>query len=498
MRLRFAFALAISLSSTAARAYDFEISAETVGQGYQLRAGDSTLVNRRRLTQYLGLDIFNVGPRDLLGRPLDRNQFYLAVSMRFEAELGEYATLQDLSGHTPQRELFGEKFDLLYAYVGARNLFGFVDAKLGRQLTVDLFDFYSFDGLSVEAKTPVHLAVEAWGGLNVSGAQPFDSPVYRTDGVALGGNPTASLGARQEDALEPTFGVALKTIGLRDVQTRVSYLRTMSFTGDRQPGEPSSAVLDEKVAWTARGRFFHGLLVPWFGFRYNLLVGRLDELQAGARVTLSPSHALSAEYVFAAPTFDGDSIWNVFGSQAFNDARLTYDATLGRLRLFARGFVRLFSDEPTSSSGATSQTAGAPSALSGGGSAGARLDLGRGFARVDGYYEDGYGGTKGGVDLSGRFLVLGDWLSGLVLDGRISYVHFRDDSRTIVNADSLGLQGGVRYSFWRGLTAQLAVEENVNRFYSSQLRVLALLDVSFFLGSRGAGFARPRAWSPAR
>jgi hypothetical protein len=314
--------------------------------------------------------------------------------------------------------------------------------------------------------------------------------------VALGGNPIGSLGARQEDALEPTFGVALKTIGLRDVQTRLSYLRTMSFTGDRQPGEPGSGVLDEKVAWTARGRLFHGLIVPWLAFRYNLLVGRLDELQAGARFTLSPSHALTAEYVFAAPTFDGDSIWNVFGAQAFNDARLSYDATVGRVRLFARGFVRLFSDEPTSQSGASAVNAGAPSSLSGGGSAGARVELGRGFARLDGYYEDGFGGTKGGVDLSARFLVLGDWLSGLVLDGRVSYVHFRDDARAVAHADSWGLQGGLRYSFWRGLTAHLALEENINRLYASQLRVLALLDVAFFLGSRGAGFARPRAWVP--
>jgi hypothetical protein len=34
----------------------------------------------------------------------------------------------------------------------------------------------------------------------------------------------------------------------------------------------------------------------------------------------------------------------------------------------------------------------------------------------------------------------------------------------------------------------------VNRFWSSQFRVLALLDVSFFLGPRGQGWPRPRAW----
>jgi hypothetical protein len=493
VRLGLAFALLLSLAG-GARAFDFEISSQTIGQGYQLRAGDSTIVNRRRFTQYLGLDVYNVGPRDLFGRPLDRNQFYLAVSLRFDAELGDYASLADLPAHTPQREVMGEKLDLLYAYVGARNLFGFLDAKLGRQLSFDLFDFYSFDGLSVEAKTPVHLAVEAWGGLNVSGAQPFDSPVYRADGVALGGNPIGSLGARQEDALQPTFGLAVKTLGLPFLQSRLSYSRTMSPTEDRQPGEPRSGVVDEKISWTARGRLLHGMVIPWFGVRYNLLVGRLDELQAGARLAISPHHALQAEYVFAAPTFDGDSIWNVFGSQAFNDARLSYDATLGRLRLFARGFVRLFADEATSASGATAQNAGASSGLSAGGSAGARVEFARGFARADGYYEDGFGGQKGGFDLSGRVRILGDFLTGLVFDGRLSYVHFHDDARAVAAADSLGIQGGLRYSFWKGLTVHLALEENLNTYYASQLRVLALLDVSFFLASRSMGLSRPKAW----
>ena len=58
--------------------------------------------------------------------------------------------------------------------------------------------------------------------------------------------------------------------------------------------------------------------------------------------------SLSAEYVLSAPTFDGDSIWNVFGSQAFNDVRLGWDAPIRRLRVYARAFARLFANEITS------------------------------------------------------------------------------------------------------------------------------------------------------
>jgi len=483
------------LSGGVAHAYDFEISAETIGQGYQLRAGDDTIVNRRRLTQTVGLNIYNMGPKDIYGRSLDRNQIYLTLSLRYEGEYGDYASIRELTGRTPQQELRKDQLEILYAYLGGRSLFGFLDFRLGRQIVYDLFDFQSFDGLSLEARTPFHVALEVWGGLAVTGSAPVDSPVYRTDGVALGGNPLGSLAARQEDALEPTFGFALRTVGLSFVTARLSYLRTISFTGDRQPGEPESGVLDEKLALTLRGRLFHGLVVPWAGVRYNLLAGLVDEAQAGVRVSLGHGHGLSAEYVFAAPTFDGDSIWNVFGAQAFNDVRVGWDLAIGRWRLVARGFTRLFADETTSNSGVDpSRVVGLPGAQAYGASAGARIDLGRGYARLDGYYEDGYGGTKAGADLNGRIVIVGDMLTGLVVEGRLSYVYFRDDSRLIDHAHSLGIQAGARYSFARGLTGHVLLEENVNRFWSSQFRVLALLDVSFFLGPRGQGWPRPRAW----
>jgi hypothetical protein len=486
-------ALVLAIGSRAS-AYDFELSAETIGQGYTLRAGDDTLVNRRRLTQYVGLNVFNLGPTDVYGNPLPRNQLYLEVQLRFDAELGDFANLQELSGRTPQSELRSDQLEVLWGFLGGRGLFGFLDFKLGRQLMVDLFDYQSFDGLSLQANTRFHVAMEAWGGLNVTGAAPFDSPVYRADGVALGQNPIGSLAARQEDALEPTFGFALKLIGLRDVQARLSYLRTMSFTNEPQPGEPESGVVDEKIGFTARGRLLAGRIVPWFGFRYNLLAGRLDEVQAGARFTLSTHHALQAEYVFSAPTFDGDSIWNVFASDAFNDLRVTYDLAYGRFRVFARGFTRFFAVD-TASLGPPGVDLGPELAY--GGSVGARADLGRGYLRLDGYYEDGYGGTKAGADLAARVRAFGDPIvgSGLSFEGRLSYVWFRDDSRTIDHAHSFGVQAGARYAFAHGLTLHLAAEENVNRFFASQFRLLAMLDISFLVGMHGRAFA-PRQGNP--
>jgi hypothetical protein len=251
--------------------------------------------------------------------------------------------------------------------------------------------------------------------------------------------------------------------------------------GPRQPGEPAWGVLDEKLGLTARGRLLDGKITPWFAFRYNLLVGRLDEVYAGARAQLG-RHGITTEYVLAAPTFDGDSIFNVFSSQAFDDIRVAYDISFRRLQVYARTFCRLFFDERGTS-------------VSVGGAAGARLDLGRGWVRLDGYYEDGYGGRRAGIDGSGRVRLVGDVHDGLFAEGRVSYADFRDDSRTLDHADSFGVQAGLRFTPLPGITVHGLIEENVNRLYYSQLRLLALIDLSYFIGQRPTGARRTLPWS---
>jgi hypothetical protein len=186
----------------------------------------------------------------------------------------------------------------------------------------------------------------------------------------------------------------------------------------------------------------------------------------------------------------------VFGTQGYNDVRATYDLLLGRLNAYARAFIRLFSDETTSYNQITPQSAGVAAIKpAGGGVVGGRVTFRRGLLRLDGWYMDGYGGLNAGMDLSGRMVLLGDPFTGLATEGRVSYMHFQDDSRTIDHADSFGLQAGIRYTIASGMTFNVLIEENVNRFYSSQFRAIALIDLSFYLGSRGRGFARPRAWA---
>ena len=49
------------------------------------------------------------------------------------------------------------------------------------------------------------------------------------------------------------------------------------------------------------------------------------------------------------------------------------------------------------------------------------------------------------------------------------------------------MQAGVRWQVMRGALLHLLVEDNVDRYYNAQLRLMAMLDLSFALGPRGGG-----------
>jgi hypothetical protein len=505
--LLLATSLLVLAPAGAARAYDIEIESETIGQGYQLVGGDGTIISRRRLDQYLGLSLWNIGPKDANGVPMPKNQFYFTSSMRLEFDFGDYPpTAGALGTRDVSSELSGRRFELLYAYFGARDLGGLVDLKLGRLVDYDLFEFVSWDGLSVEVKTPYYLAASAYTGLLVNGFLPIDSPIYRPDGTAPGG---LDLHATDPKAV---LGVGLRAFGFRDLDAHFSYRRVFSPTGEGAATAPctnpqvdlltaerctgaTDGTTEEKIGWSGRGRLLGGALVPWFGFRYDLLNSVLDTIQAGARFAISPAHAVQAEYFYSYPTFDGDSIWNLFVRSRFDDVRLSYDLRRNNVRAWARGFVRFFHDVGETSSPLTPalRPAAWSRTLDGGGDLGARLDLRRGYVRADAYVELGYGGRHIGADVSSRLAVWRDLAS---VEGRLTFAHFEDDLRPADSADSFGFQVGGRVALGRGILVHLILEDNINRFYNSQLRLYAVVDASVLLGSRGFAQGMPRAAGP--
>ncbi|HRI54901.1 MAG TPA: hypothetical protein PLW65_32410, partial [Pseudomonadota bacterium] len=134
--------------------------------------------------------------------------------------------------------------------------------------------------------------------------------------------------------------------------------------------------------------------------------------------------------------------------------------------------------------GAASQPGAESEALapSFGGSLGARLTRRLGTLRLEAYADGGYGGLRAGADLSGRLLLVRNTLG---LEGRAMYLYWADDQRESNRTHSVSLQAGVRYALVRGVLIHLLAEDNVDRFYTTQLRVMAMLDLSYYLGPGG-------------
>jgi len=499
-------------------AADVQVDAALVGQVYELRTadtsgGDARLVDRRRLTTMLGLHVTGLGPKDEDGLPSLRNQFGLHLQMRFDADFGDYLCSigrssygsnlgcldRDRGGRSLSPGVSNYRPEILEGYVEGQSLGGFVDVRLGRQLQWDLFDLRGLDGLWVQARTPIYLAAELFGGLSQNGTLPIDSPVYALDGTTRSVNPNVGDDQQQQEALQPTIGFSLRSHGLRDVQTRLSYRRTFSATklltaNGCDPGSacaPGFGTIEERLAYSLHGRLLQGRLQGFGGFRYDFLSGRLDEGHAGVRGAPGLGHFLLAEYRYLAPTFDGDSIWNVFSTQPYHDVRVAYDGRLlgpadehgnrrlGEFAVFASGFVRLF--QSTESKAIKGK---GPLTASFGGTAGGRFQRGPGQLRLDVYADGGYGGLRVGSDVSGRLLVLRNRLG---FEGRLLYMYFADDLRPEQQSHMVGIQAGARWAIVQGLLLHVFLENNIDKFYQSQLRFMAMLDLSYLLGPRGGG-----------
>jgi hypothetical protein len=466
---RLALLALVAGSATAPRpavAYDFAVSLRTIGQGYQVRRfaadGSNELLSRRRLTQYMDLAVFDLAPPRWRGDDGDRNLIYFDASLRFDSDFGGYM-LGRPGGSDEIRELKQSQLDILYGFIGGRNVGGRVDFQLGRQIKFDLVDFYAFDGGDAVVHVTRYFAVEAFGGTEVRGELPLSAPIYELDGTSAGSRDPATRPG-QASTWRPLVGAAVA--GGRDggpLTARLAYRRVWSATADRLPGEPESGVNAETVSLTAMAAWRNRVAFAG-GLRLNLLLGEFDDEQTMVKVRTFSRQWVTLEHAYLAPNFDGDSIWNVFATGAYRDLRAIYEVGLGtEVKAYARGFVRFFAD----------------SGRSEGASLGATWRRGRGFVRADGYWDDGYGGRKAGVDASARLTVR----RSFELEGRITSYQWRAEqssnaSGTPVDAGvAFGAQAGGRWQLGQGVKLHVLAEDNVGTYYRSAFRGLAVVEV---------------------
>ncbi len=275
-------------------------------------------------------------------------------------------------------------------------------------------------------------AVEALAGTEVRGELPLSSPIYELDGTSAGSRDPATR-PDQNSMLAPMAGAAFVVGPPSGAATaRLAFREVWSATADRQPGEPASGVNFEALSLTAAAHWRDRITISG-GIRYNILFDELDDEQLALRVKLTPRQWVTFEHDFLAPTFDGDSIWNVFATGAYRDLRASYEVALPRgVKAYARGFVRYFAataDEVATVGPYAGQDVGAAAPggrRAQGASVGAAWRSARGMARADGYWDDGYGGRKLGGDATARFKVR----RPLELEARATGYTWRSDLET--------------------------------------------------------------------
>ncbi len=431
--------------------------------------GPDLFVGRRRYTQTLALRIDDIGDLARSRRESRVPERGLRVSwqsyLRVDHDFGTYSSgrirlspvvRRDAIDVIPELAESVAGLDLVYGHL---TLEGLADdrltVKVGRLLEDDGWQPLGVDGGSVRFEVPgVPLAISADGGLRVREDSPMGLAELELDGTSGAGCQeyveAATPGAGtwqlidrnraitnhrlssdyelcpQRTMRQPTIGVELATARSRNFGAVIGYRRTWSETfgligavdrlGQTDLGlypddagqAPDSGVNEERIYARVHGRVNRGALAiePYANARVSLLHAALDRVDAGVRLVRG-EHTLEPSVAYFLPTFDGDSIFNVFSIEPTKDVRLSY-AREGALRWRADAWLRRYAHETGLSS------------YAGGAQAGVERSLGtRGRGALDALWDDGYGGRRVGgtgeiawrahdiVWLRGRLIVLG-------------------------------------------------------------------------------------------
>lgn len=500
--------LALIAAPKAARAYDAEVDAQTIGQAYQLKglSGDPIL-SRRRVTQSLQLGVYN-----LTEPKVDGPEVSFKARMRIDADFGMSSAEYSLrDGYAPSRYvplLQPAPIDLMYAYVeGRRFAKGWISFKVGRQYVTDPLGWYGFDGALFRVTTPAYFMVEAYGGWEARGGLPLSSDPqigrWEMGGVVRQNRsdyPSSGYPSVQPQSLAPMYAFAIESAGPTWIHGRLTYRK--AYNTGRSYVAGSGALLgpdemgiydkartsSERIGWAA-----NATLGEYAGVRGNLIYDlygkQWSDIEVGVDGYLGKRVTASVDYQYFKPIFDADSIFNVFGIEPMDDASLRLEVEpTDRLSISADGTVRRYrSDTPDTSTAAIAttpyngNTTVASSYAPGGGlRARYRWQTARLMLRGSGLTGDQ--GTRVGADISYDKTLL----ERVLLDGRISLWKFSDKLRRDAygntrDATSVGYVLGAGYKFSPEANGMLQFEHDMNRLVGMRYRVMAVLNVRVWL-----------------
>ena len=491
--------------------------------------GPDLFLGRRRFTQTLALRIWDVGDLSAARREAHLPDRGLRISwqsyLRVDHDFGTYSNgrvilplsipvRRDALDVTPELGESLASLELMYGYV---ELAGLVDdrltVQLGRVLSDDGWGSAAVDGVTGRLAVPeTPFTVSAIAGFAVRASSPLGVSAYELDGTAGAAcqefveGPTPGSGTwklidrnrlvsnnrlvsdyelcPQRHVRQPTLGVAVATRTLHGFAGELGYRRTWSSTPgligpvDRlmypdlglYPSLAPASGVDEERLWAR----IHGTvraggvaIAPYADLRYSLLTAVVDRADAGVRLVRG-AHSLEPSIEYFYPTFDGDSIFNVFSIEPTTDLRLAYART-GAVGVRATGWLRAYHHEAGASSTAGGVDAGVDHVFS----AGWR-------ARIDALWDDGYGGRRigGSTETSWRPLPT-LWLRGRLITLAVA----RDDGGTGSSARPRYVtSSAVASSTWQladGVALHAIAELDTDAVQHLQYRAIGMFDFAF-------------------
>ncbi len=485
--------------------------------------GPDLFLGRRRYTQTLALRIVDIGGLSQARKEARLPDRGLRISwqsyLRVDHDFGTYTSgriklservRRDAIDVIPELVDSSASLDLLYGFVAIDGLADdALSVNLGRVLVDDGWGSSGLDGGTARYELPsVPLVVTAAGGLRVRAASPLGVSAYELDGTSGAGcreyveGPTPGAGAwqlidrnrtvspsklssdyefcPQREMRQPSIGVALATSRLRRFGAEIGYRRTWSETvgliddvdrlnypdrglyPDEQGQAPASGINEERLYARAHGELHAGTITlrPYANLRYSLLHAAIDRTDAGVRIERGP-HVFEPSVEYFLPTFDGDSIFNVFSVEPTTDVRLGYQLE-GPLRVRASTWLRRYAHEDGTSSVAGGGEAGLERAF------GARLRT-----RLDALIDDGYGGRRAG----GTGEVAWKARDDLWLRARTAVLGVRREDRSRFVTASGVVSGSMKLAESVGF--HVIAEADHDDLYPFTTRVIGVLDLAF-------------------
>lgn len=467
-----------------AHASEVRTQSRTIGEGYMVRlpGPNGQLVGRRRLSQYVNLGVYGILPpkrADEVRRDPDDGQLQIVSSMRLRHDFGTFTRRASGDSARLIESLDGRQIDLLFGYFEGKRIARWVDFKIGRQFEMSGLDFYAFDGAWIRAHTPAHLAFEAFAGQQVDGTALFGFPTFELDGTQ---------GTSADRSHSPMVGAAFALDEVKFADARFAYRRTWSPASlngnvtDVGGSTGVGTVVDQEfISAQLALRLAKGRVSPFGAGRYNLGTARLDDLSGGVWWAITPMHSVRAFYMRTIPSFDLDSIFNVFALEPFEDVRVVYQVKPGpRWTLYSRFQGRFFFAEQT---GELGTEPGERVAFGGGGGAGATYRRRRFGMRIDGYGLGGQGGVRAGGSVDTRTDVI--W-NRIGIDARAYALYYRDDIVADRRGYSASLGVGPHARLAHGVYLNVIAEEVFTPYYRHAFRAFGSLsfDWSFRAGAR--------------